>query len=215
MIIKELQVGIIGTNCYIIADEITKECAIVDPGDNAFSIINIIEDNKLRVKYILLTHGHFDHIMAVSKLREKYNVDVIIHEDEAKYLRNPNFNLSATMDIKPIIIESYKPIKDNDEIQIGSIKVKAIKVPGHTEASVCYYIESENILIAGDTLFKDSIGRSDLYGGDRATLVNSIKTKLLTLPDNTKVYPGHGQSTSIGYEKENNSQLNFEIGCNE
>ena len=214
MIIKELQVGTLRTNCYIIADELTKECAIIDPGDNALSISNVIEDNDLIVKYILLTHGHFDHIMALSKLREKYKVDVIIHEDEAKYLKNPNFNLSAMMDIKPISIASYKSIKDNDEIQIGSLIVKAIKVPGHTEGSICYYIESEDVLIAGDTLFNGGIGRCDLYGGDYFTLVNSIKTKLFTLPDKTIVYPGHGESTSIGYEKENNTQLNVEIGCN-
>ncbi|WP_105614171.1 MBL fold metallo-hydrolase [Vallitalea okinawensis] len=207
MIVKVLPVGMLQTNCYILIDEATNEAVIVDPGDEGERIINMISDYGWKVDRILITHGHYDHIMDTVKVRDALGAKIIIHADEEEYLYNPDLSLMSVLMKDSESFTADQVVREGDEIQVGESTVKVIKVPGHTRASICYYNEKDKLLIAGDTLFRDSIGRTDLYDGSPGDLANNIKEKLLILPDEVIVYAGHGPSTSIGYEKTNNPFL--------
>lgn len=199
---KRYPIGEYLTNCYVVSDEETNDAAIIDPGDVKKSIEEYISDNKLNVKYIIFTHGHFDHIKGVYYYSCKYpDALIAIHLSDAESLvdEHCNFEYPAPYDfipVKPNII-----LKDGDIINVGKIELKIIHTPGHTEGGICLY--SENILFSGDTLFKKTIGRTDLPGGNSQKIIDSVK-KLYKLPDDTTVYPGHGFRTNIGYEKNNN-----------
>jgi len=202
MIIEKIPVGIFETNCYIFGDNLSKEVIIIDPGDEADKIINVIEINNYIVKYIIITHGHFDHILAIKDIKNKYNIKIAIHKNDAEYLSNNNLNLSST--VPNITFEGITPdiiVKDGDILNLGKYKLEIIHTPGHTDGGIC--IKIDDILFSGDTLFRGSIGRTDFPSGSFDKIEASIK-KLYTLKDDTKIYPGHGSFTNIGREKRSN-----------
>ena len=203
MEVKVLQVGPIGTNCYILEDEKARAAAIIDPGDEAGRILPVIEDDGVDVKYILLTHGHFDHIMAAEELKKEWGIKICACEKELEVLRDSKKNLMMDYYRKDYTLEPDLTVCDGETFEAAGVTWKVIETPGHTIGSCCYYIESEDLLFAGDTLFRTSYGRVDLPTGDAMSMLASVK-KLLTLPETVKVYPGHMGVTSIEYEKKHN-----------
>lgn len=194
-----LRVGIMDTNCYIFADDKTKETMVIDPGEDADEILKTIKENDLNVKFIILTHGHWDHIGALGELKKQTGALVLIHTMDAESLKDSNMNLSCLFGVDKNTVSADRLLNDGDEITLGESKVQVIHTPGHTLGGICLKIG--NILFSGDTLFNGTIGRTDLYGGDYNTLINSIKMKLFTLDEEVEVYPGHGMKTTIGKEK--------------
>jgi len=198
----KISVGLMGVNCYVIGD--AHEAVVVDPGSDAGAIMKNIEEKSIKVKYIVLTHCHFDHIMAVEELAVKTGAEIIACINEKENLLRADINYTNRYSRKPIEIEADVYVKNGDVIRSGDCEFSVIETPGHTSGGMCLYCEKEKILISGDTLFNMSIGRCDLATGDEKTLINSIKNKLFTLPEDVLVFPGHGESTSIGFEKNNN-----------
>jgi glyoxylase-like metal-dependent hydrolase (beta-lactamase superfamily II) len=199
---EKLPLGKFTTNCYVIADERSKEAVVIDPADDFEEIKKFIEENELNIKYILLTHGHGDHILALPQLKEYSNAPVGIHAEDEIMLNRAELNKSGYFTSSPIETRSDFQLKDGDILELGDTKLEIIHTPGHTKGSICILFEKE--LIAGDTLFARGIGRTDLYGGDYDAIIKSIVTKLFVLPDDIQVHPGHGSSTTIANEKENN-----------
>lgn len=195
-----MPLGAYQTNCYIVVDENTKEALIVDPGSEAKRILNVLEEYKFKPIKIILTHGHSDHIGAINGILEKYDLPIYIHKADEAFLADPKVNLSAFNGLGEVSI-TKKPeiIAEGDTITCGDIVFTVIETPGHTPGGVCFYSE-EGIVLAGDTLFAGSVGRTDFPGGSMETLVASIKNKLFKLPGNTEVYPGHGPGTTIAQE---------------
>ena len=205
MIIKNIVVGPLEVNCYILGCEDTKEAAIIDPGDNADEIISNIEKEGLNPKFIINTHAHFDHIGGVKVIQDHFKIDFILHEGDLFLVENASEQATA-FGLKPI----SKPVvnknaTNGEKVNLGNKSITVIHTPGHSPGGVCYY--SGNNVFVGDTLFAGSIGRTDLPGGSYDTLINSIKENLFPLGDSTIVYPGHGPSTTIGNEKEHNPFL--------
>lgn len=207
MILKVFSVGLIGTNCYICGDEESKKGVIIDPGADAEFIISELKKENLDIEYILITHGHFDHIGALEKVKEFTGAKVLIHEEGVAYLEDAYLNLSKAFFDKEFVKSADGTLRDGDMIEVGNLSFRVIHTPGHTSDGVNYYEEKNGILFSGDNLFRTSIGRTDFPGGDMHLLVSSIKEKLLSLPEDVVVYPGHGEPTSIGYEKQNNIYL--------
>lgn len=204
--IGRIVVGPIQTNCYFLYDENVKEAVIFDPADQGAKINDAMKNNGLTVVGIFLTHGHFDHIGGVAKLRQLSHCKIYASELEANVLSDERLNCSAsTGDIVTVTPDVL--LKDGDITEIGGMKIKAISTPGHTEGGCCFYIEEAGILVSGDTLFEGSVGRTDLPTGSMSELIRSIKEKLLILPDDTAVFPGHGGTTTIEDEKKYNSFL--------
>lgn len=207
MIFETLVVGQLGVNCFVLADPETKEGIVVDPGADAGVILDLVRSKGITVKYVLNTHGHFDHIGGNRRLVEATGATLMIHQGDEPFLSRASS--SATMygmkaDDSPAPA-SY--LADGQAITFGGIELRVIHTPGHSPGGSCFYLPSEGKLLSGDTLFAESIGRTDLTGGSQAQLVSSIKSKLLILPDDTRVYPGHGPATTIGYEKSHNPYL--------
>ncbi len=194
MFVKMFTVGMFGTNCFVVADPETHDALIIDPGfDQEFearTILKEIERNDLEVRYVINTHGHIDHIGGNKMLKEVTKAPILIHENDAPALSNP---------------PADRKLHDGDQIQIGNVKLRVIHTPGHSEGSII--LIGADAVFAGDTLFAGSIGRYDLPGGDIVELKNSLRNKLLILPDFVKVYPGHGPVTSIGEERKYNPFL--------
>jgi len=203
MKLKTIVVGPVGTNCYILSND-TKDCVIVDPGEDAGRIIAYVNSEELHVSGILLTHGHFDHITAVNELRDVFGCLVYAGSDEQKMLEDSALNSCGFGMGAPVVIKNVNYLSDGEDVFLAGFSIKTLFTPGHTPGGVCYYIEKEKLLFSGDTLFCMSVGRTDFPGGSSSTLIKSIKDKLLPLPDDTKVYTGHGESTDIGFEKHNN-----------
>lgn len=201
--IKIIPVGILETNCYILSDPETLKGIIVDPGDESEKIAETVEEAGLTIKYIINTHGHYDHIGADLKLKKHFNAQVLVHEKDGPLMENPMLNLSF---MKPHVeTASLKPdrlLKEGDEIAAGAISLKVIHTPGHTPGCIC--LLGDGFILTGDTLFAGSAGRTDLPGGSYEDIIESIQIKLKQLPDALKVYPGHGPSSTIGEEKRNN-----------
>lgn len=189
------------TNCYIICDEKTKELMVVDPAGDVDKIVEIINILNGRLKYIYLTHCHGDHIEGVNELKNKVGGKIIIHRDDAEGLNDKTINLTQIIDIPEIELEADSRIDDGDLLHLGDLEFKVIHTPGHTAGSSSLYCDSERFLISGDTLFRGTWGRTDLPTSDFKAIVNSITNKLMLLPDDTIVYPGHGKSTMIKEEK--------------
>lgn len=204
MFVKQIPLcEILTTNAYFYIDENTKHGFLVDPAAEADKLLQIIKENGWTIEKILITHGHFDHIGAVEKLAKELNVPYYIHADGKQYLINPQMNLSAFFAQK-IALNNADYVEDGDEISLSAapeVKLKVIHTPGHTADSVVYYDKNNDVAFVGDTVFKDSEGRTDLPGGNSFQLYNSIKNKVMTLPDNTILYSGHTDKTSVQHEK--------------
>ncbi len=193
-------------NCYILGCETTKTAALIDPGGDADKLLMALAEASLEVKYLINTHGHFDHVGGNSRMKDVTGAKIACHPDDEPML----LELSRSAARYGLSAEDSPPadifLKDGDDITFGDITLKVIATPGHSLGGICLYTPGH--LFAGDTLFMGSIGRTDLPGGDYDTLIASIKNKLLVLPEDTVVYPGHGPETSIGYEKRMNPFLN-------
>ncbi|GAV24318.1 MBL fold metallo-hydrolase [Carboxydothermus islandicus] len=205
MQIKTLTVGVIAANCHVVWCEKTGEAVAIDPGGDGDKILSFIEQNGLKLKYIILTHGHGDHIAAVDEVRNKTGAKVLIHPKDAPMLLDPNKNLSGFLGGAVKLAPADQEVVDGDEIIFGGEKLKVLHTPGHTLGSIC--LHGGDILFSGDTLFFGSVGRVDFPGGSWEKLLKSIREKIFTLPDDTQVLPGHGPETTVGYEKEHNPFL--------
>lgn len=199
MKLSVLPCGPIEANCYILADETTHNCLIIDPGDTA-EVMDFIHAKGYCLKIILLTHGHFDHCMGVAGILKQKNCEVMIHEADLELVAGNSRYISA-MQYGLIPFSASRLLKDGDDIKLDSIQLKVVHTPGHTKGGVCFVNEDDAIVFSGDTLFCESIGRTDLHGGSMNALANSVLNILFKLPENYTVYPGHGQETSIGHEK--------------
>ncbi len=200
--IKTLVVGPIQNNCYIVYDE-NKTTFVVDPGGDGSKIVSLCKENNLDVKYIINTHGHLDHIGANKDLKEAYpKAELVIHADDEKMLYDPNYNLSALMGEKIISPKADITVKDQDTLDFGGRKIKVIHTPGHTPGGILLLVD--DYLFTGDTVFQGSVGRTDLPGGDMKVLIKSIKEKFLNLSNKLRVFPGHGDETTIAHERDNN-----------
>ena len=200
MKIMQLCVGMIATNCYIVYDENTREAAVIDPGDNARSILKAVEQEKLTVKYVMLTHAHFDHIGAMEPLRKEYSIKVYAGEKEKEVLNNPAINLTGMVGAQKSF-EADVYLKDGEELTIGDMTFKTIFTPGHTCGSVCYIVD--DVMVAGDTLFMGSCGRTDFPTGDWGKMNESLQM-LKNLEGDYKVLSGHGPATTLERERKTN-----------
>ena len=201
MIVRKFVIGPLENNCFIVSDEKSKECAVVDPGDEPDRILEFIRENALRVKYIVCTHGHFDHVGAVSDIKKETGASVVIHrEDLAVYIRAKDQAALWGFDL-----DSQPPpdsfVSEGDILGIGDLRFEVLHTPGHSPGGICLY--GEGILITGDTLFAGSVGRTDFPGGDLRALKKSFK-RLMSFTDDTKVLPGHGPESTIGKERTDN-----------
>ena len=195
--------GVCQTNCYFVYREGSSKVIFIDPADYGDQIFQAMKNNGFEVAAILLTHGHFDHIWGCSKLRQLTSAPVYAYEGEEDVLLSSDLNVSAGAG-RACTVKANTLLKDGEEVTIEGMTFKLIATPGHTKGSCCYYFEEANMLISGDTLFEESVGRTDLPTGSMSTLVRSVKDKLFELPDDVVVYPGHGDSTTIGHEKKYN-----------
>ncbi len=204
--IGRLMLGICQTNCYFIyqdSDQSEKDVIFIDPADRGDYIYETLQKNGFRVAGILLTHGHFDHIWGADKLRELSGARIYAYEEEKEVCEDVKINISESAG-RACALQVDEYLKDGEVITIADITCKLIATPGHTKGSCCYYFPEDKILISGDTLFQESVGRTDFPTGSMSTLVRSIKEKLFVLPEEVQVYPGHGERTDIQYEKNNN-----------
>lgn len=204
MKIEKFVIGSIGTNCYLAVNEENGECFLVDPAVWTPELSSYIRSRKRAPKAVLLTHGHFDHIMGLEGLLGEYDIPVYACRAEEKILNDAQENLSA-MTGSPYTFSGAVYIEDGQIIEAAGERIRLIHTPGHTSGGCCYYIEKESVLFSGDTLFHVSVGRTDFPTGSSSQLVRSVREKLFVLPDETKVYPGHMEETTIGYEKKYNS----------
>lgn len=206
MLIERIPAGVYAANCYVITCEETGKAAIIDPGGDAKDILKFIENQQLELSFILLTHGHGDHIGGVADILSLKKVPVYIHREDAYLLADADKNLSSFMSGPKIEVEADRLLEDQEIIELGKLKLKILHTPGHTLGSICIFVE--DVVFTGDTLFANSIGRTDLEGGSFKSIIQSILLKLFTLPDETKVMPGHGPASTISIEKLTNPFVN-------
>ena len=204
--VNSMMLGVVGTNCYIVSNDDTKETVVIDPGDEAGKVNDFLKKNELTPKAVLLTHGHFDHIMGVDGVRDAWQVPVYVSEPEKVLMEDPSLN-GCGMIGRSVSVRADKFLKDKEEVTFGGMLFEVIYTPGHTGGGACYYMPQTKLLFSGDTLFQGSVGRTDLPTGSMSTLVRSIKERLVNLPEDTKVLPGHGPSSTIGEEKKYNPYL--------
>ncbi len=204
MILKNLVVGPLATNCYIIGSESNKEGMIIDPGDEAEVILRNVKDLELAIKFIVLTHGHIDHIGALKEVKEATGAEVAIHTDDAQALQENSVSTLLGLSY-PTPLPADRLLKDGDSMDIGDLHFLVLHTPGHSPGCIC--LLGQGVMFSGDTLFNYGIGRADLPGSNYSQLMNSIHTKLMILPDKTTVYPGHGPDTTIGAERSGNPFL--------
>lgn len=202
--VEFLVVGPVSTNCYLGINEESKEALIVDPGDRADQIRAMIEREGVKPVAILLTHGHFDHMMAAEELRRIYDIPVYAGDKEQEVLENASLNLSTGFIRKTYTMTADHYLRDGEELVLAGSRIKVLETPGHTPGGCCYYLAEEGILFSGDTLFCQSVGRTDFPGGSFEEIKKSIKEKLFLLPPETICYCGHGEGTRIGREMERN-----------
>ena len=205
MILKQFTLGPLENNNYLLIDEASKEAVLFDCTETSDEIEKVLDQFGAKLKYVLLTHGHFDHILGVNETKAKHDCQVLVHEDDKTLMDTikafaRDFGL-ANSEVQKV--DGY--LKENDVLKIGEHEIKVIHTPGHTKGGVCYLVEDK--LFSGDTLFYESIGRTDLPGGSFEQLKTNIEQKLFTLDDDIKVFPGHGWTSTIGHEKINNKFL--------
>lgn len=208
MILKKLVVGPFAANCYIVGSELTKEGVIIDPGDEARQILKKVKDLQLDIKVIVLTHGHIDHIGGVKEVKEATGAEVCVHTDDAKSISGQEGRLISMLVSGlsyPAPSSPDRLLNGGDSIDIGDLNFLVLHTPGHTPGGIC--LLGNGVVFTGDTLFKYGVGRTDLPGGSHSQLMNSLHTKLMVLPDETIVYPGHGPETTIGVERRGNPYL--------
>ncbi len=201
--IGRMVLGMCQTNCYFLYREDSRECIVVDPADHGANIYKALTDNGFQVSGIFLTHGHFDHIWGAKELKEFSGAKLYALEAEKELLTDARKNVSSQVG-RAYTVDADDYLKDGEEITLADMTFQVIATPGHTAGGCCYYFEEAGFLVSGDTLFAESVGRTDLPTGSMGTLVRSVKEKLFVLPEETKVYPGHGDSTTIGHEKKYN-----------
>lgn len=196
--------GYIPENTYFYVNDKTNHCFLIDPGYEGKRLLDIANKNNYIIDKIILTHGHFDHIGAINEIRKNIDIEVYAYIDSEKYLTNSYYNLSRFLGGEEVIINDVKYFRDGDILSLDDgFSVKVIHTPGHTEDSCVFYSEKDKVLFSGDTLFNNGIGNTSFPGGNYDTLISSIKNRILTLDDEVKVYPGHGDETSIRSEKIN------------
>lgn len=208
MLFETIVVGPLGVNCFILGDKQSNEGMVVDPGADCEVILSAVARFGLKVKYIVNTHGHFDHIGCNRHLKEKTGGELLVHKEDVPFLLNASrsaqkYGLSVEDSPEP---DAF--LFDGMKLELGHRSIEILHTPGHTQGGCCLYLANEKLVITGDTLFADSVGRTDLPGGDHAQLIACIKNKLMTLPDDTVVWPGHGPSSSIAQERRFNPYLN-------
>lgn len=206
LIVITNQLGDFMTNCYTVYNAVTRDAVLIDPASNARFLNNILVNEQLNCVAILLTHGHYDHIGALPELMELvgHKVPIYASAEEEDVLNDPRKNLSTMLSGQMVTVKPDILLQDDQEIELLDTKLRCFLVPGHTKGGMCYYFAENGILFSGDTLFARSIGRSDFPTGDGIKLVKSIKEKLMALPDETIVYPGHNERTTIGKERNAN-----------
>lgn len=214
--IENIVLGMCATNCYAVFDGGAKtpggyvddgqlkEAVIIDPAADAACIEAMIARYNLRPVAVLLTHGHFDHLSAADAVRKRYGIKVYAGNEERSVMNSSSSNLSLPFTGEGMTFEADEYFKPGEELDFAGFRIGTIPVPGHTIGSVCYYFEEQKVLFSGDTLFAGSVGRSDFPTGNAGQLIRAIKSELMSLPDDVKVYPGHGESTTIGCERVNN-----------
>lgn len=198
MVVESIIAGMYEENCYLLIDDKTKECGIIDPGGNAKKIENEIISKGIKAKFILITHGHADHVDGVVELSKALNIPFYISKVDEEYMLQDN-------SVYGNLPKASGYLQEGDTLSLGEHTIKVIETPGHTKGGLCFLVD--DLLFTGDTLFQGSIGRTDFVGGDMNQLINNIKTKLLPLGDDIKVFPGHGPSSTIGFEKIRNPYL--------
>jgi glyoxylase-like metal-dependent hydrolase (beta-lactamase superfamily II) len=200
-----MELGSFGSNCYIVGDEVSKEGMIIDPGDEGSEIIKQVKALGLSIKIIVLTHSHIDHIGGLAEVKKATGAEIAIHETEAPFLLKQPWRMDF-MPPTPPSPSAGRLLKEGDTVTVGKLKFKVLHTPGHTIGGIC--LSGDGVVFTGDTLFNFSVGRADFPGSDYGQEMNSIRNKLMVLPDNTKVYPGHGPASTIGTERRGNPFLN-------
>lgn len=203
MKIKNFVIGMLGTNCYLVSNDETKECVLIDPAVYSSEITAYIHKEELDMRAILLTHGHFDHIMGIGGFLEEFPVPVYAHQEEEALLKDATMNMSQEFG-RQYTYSGASYLEDAQVLDLAGTRFQVIHTPGHTIGGCCYYLKQEKVLFSGDALFRESIGRTDFPTGNSSQLLRSIREKLFVLPEETVVYPGHMESTTIEDEKKYN-----------
>lgn len=206
MKIEKFVTGIISTNCYLVSNKGTRQAVIVDPAAVPKALVKAVEEEGLKIEAVLLTHGHFDHMMGLDALLKLWEVPVYVEEEDQEIMTDPRLNLSSTY-TAGYTFSGAESVKDGQILSLAGYDFQVLHTPGHTRGGCCYYVASEQVLFSGDTLFQTSVGRTDFPNSSTLDLIRSIREKLLPLPDETVVYPGHMGETTIGHEREYNPYL--------